>query len=164
MTIEGWVKANPKKVVVAIFAVLIAPVPLLLLINSSGLVDSPDLAVVHHSLPNPTYANMYPDVRVAVDNGGNATAEECLVRVYSADPDDPDGTPALLGESEQFDLPPQEGHIATMDVSRPDTAELLVFLAECRNDKSSEYKVRISSSRSLHGRSIVFDREFFGFL
>ncbi len=153
MTIEGWVKANPKKVVAAILAVLIAPVPLLLLINLSGLFDTPDLAVIHLSLPSPMYANTYSDVRVTVDNGGNVTAEECFVRAYSGYPDDPDDTPALLGESEQFDLPPQEGHIATLGISPPDTTELLVFLTECRNDRSSEYGVRIAPSRSLRGQS-----------
>jgi hypothetical protein len=153
MTIEGWVKANPKKVVAAIFAVLIAPVPLLLLINSSGLFDDPDPALVHLSLPSPTYANTYPDVRVAVNNRGNVTAEECLVRAYSADPDDPGGTRALLAESERFDLAPQEGHVATLDISLLDTTEALVFLTECRNARSFGYGVAIDSPRSLRGRS-----------
>jgi hypothetical protein len=151
MTIEGWVKARPKKVVAAIFAVLIAPVPLLLLINSSGLFDGPDLAIVNLSLSSSTSGNTYPDVWVAVNNGGNGTAGECLVRAYSADPDDPDSTHALLGESEQFDLLPQEGHVTTLGISLPDTTESLVFVAECKNARSSEYRVKIGSSRSLRG-------------
>src|SRR4051794_23954083 len=105
MSLEVPTKAVSWKVVIGLVAAIIAPIPVLWFINSSDFSDGPAVTVVSASPLSLPYANdTYSDAQVIVDNGGNVTAEECLVIAYNARlfSEDPDNTPAL-GESERFD-------------------------------------------------------------
>jgi hypothetical protein len=88
---------------------------------------------------------MYSDVQVAVNNGGDATAERCSVKAYNHflfSSGNLDETSAL-GESERFSLPPQAGRSATVSIYLPYVSgealfgggvRSLIFLrAECSN-------------------------------
>jgi hypothetical protein len=85
-----------------------------------------------------------------VDNGGKVTAVDCFVRAYNAEliSEEPNNTPAS-GESERFDLPPQGGYVAMVNVYLSDTSEVssqggvkalavgpFVFRTECKNGES----------------------------
>ena len=137
---------------VGLIAALIAPIPVLWLLNSSGLYDSPAIKMVSISPLSPPYANnTYTDAQILVDNGSNVTAEECFVRAYNANllTENPDDAPAS-GESERFDLPPRGGHVTTVSIYLPDATsdissqggvtvlavEPFVFRTECRNAES----------------------------
>ena len=125
MSVEVPTKAVSWKVVAGLAAAIIAPIPVLWFINSSDFSDGPAVKVVSASPLSLPYANdTYSDVQVIVDNGGNVTAEECLVRAYNARlfSEDPDNTPAL-GESERFDLPAQGGYAATVSIYLPGASE-----------------------------------------
>jgi hypothetical protein len=151
MSTEGRTKAISGKVVVGLIVVLITPIPVLWLINSSDFPDAPIMKVVSASPLSLPYAdNTYSDAQVVVDNGGNVMAEGCSVRAYNARlfAEDPDNTPAL-GESEQFDLSPQGGYVATVNIYLPDASEEtsqggvkafvhepFTFRAECSNAES----------------------------
>ncbi len=148
MSIEERTKAISGKVVAGLIAAILAPIPLLWLTNSSGLSDGPVLKIIGASPLSPAYANnTYSDTQVLVDNGGKVTAEECFVRAYDARllPEDPANS-ATLGESERFDLLPQDGYVATVSIYLPNVSketsqgavkslvvEPFVFRAECSN-------------------------------
>ena len=143
---EEWIEANPERAAAGIVAAIIITVLIAWLTSSSGLFDGPALQRVHVSPPGPVYADgAYSDIQVAVNNGGNATAEECSVKAYdhllfsSSDPDET----WVLGESERFRLPPQAGHSATVSIYLPNVSgeallqggvRALIFLrTECSN-------------------------------
>ena len=144
-------KAISKRVVAWLIVALIAPIPVLWLLNSSGIYDGLAIKILAISPLSPPYANnTYTDAQIIVDNGGDITAEECFVRAYDANllADNPDDTPAS-GESERFDLPPGGGHVTTVSIHLPDTSEVssqegvpalvvgpFVFRTECRNAES----------------------------
>ena len=144
--IEERIKANPRVAVAGIVAAIVAPVLVAWLISSSGLFDGPSLQVVYISPLSPVYADgTYSDVQVAVNNGGNVTAEGCSVKAYNHllfSSGDLDET-SVLGESERFSLPPQAGRSATVSVYLPYVSgealfgggvRSLIFLrAECSN-------------------------------
>jgi hypothetical protein len=121
--IAGWTKANPLEAVLAIATLLIAPVLVIWSINLSGVFDGPSLYMLYISPPSAAYASdTYADVWVAVNNGGNTAAEGCSIRAYnhylfssSSDPDES----SVLGESEQFTLPPQGGRSVTLSIYLP---------------------------------------------
>lgn len=148
MSIEGRTKAVSGKVVAGLIVAILLPIPVLWSTNSSSLPDGPVLKVISASPPSPAYANnTYSDAKVVVDNAGKVTAEGCFVRAYNTRllTEDPDNSPAL-GESERFDLLPQDGYVATVSIYLPDVSketsppgvrslviEPFVFRAECRN-------------------------------
>src|ERR671913_48052 len=111
--------------------------------------DEPYLQIVHVSLTTPVSAGgTYSDVRVAVDNAGNATAKGCYAKAYNhlLFSNEIDETSAL-GRSEQFDLSPHGGHVATVGVYLPNiSGEALLgggvrapvfYRVECANAVSS---------------------------
>ncbi len=131
---------------------LLAPIPVLWLLDSSGLYEGPAITMLDTSALGPPYANnTYADAQVIVDNGGDITAEECFVRAYNTNllTENPDDAPAS-GESERFDLPPGGGHVTTVSIYlRDGTSEVssqggvtaltvgpFVYRTECRNAES----------------------------
>jgi hypothetical protein len=144
-------KAISRGVVAWLVVALLAPIPVLWLLNSSGIYDGLAIKTATISPLSPPYANnTYTDVQIIVDNGGDTTAEECFVRAYDVNllADKPDDTPAS-GESERFDLPPGGGHLTIVSIRLSDTGEVssqdgvpalvvgpYVFRTECRNAES----------------------------
>ena len=111
--------------------------------------DEPYLQMVHVSRATPVSARgKYSDVRVAVGNAGNATAKGCYAKAYNhlLFSNEIDETSAL-GRSEQFDLSPHGGHVATVGVYLPNiSGEALLgggvrapvfYRVECANAVSS---------------------------
>jgi len=143
---EEWIEANPERVAAGIVAAIIVTVLIVWLTSSSGLFDGPSLQRVHVSPPSPVYADgAYSDIQVALNNVGNATAEGCSVKAYDHllfSSSNPDAT-LVLGESEQFRLPPQGEHFATVSIYLPYVSgeaflqggvRALIFLrTECSN-------------------------------
>jgi hypothetical protein len=157
---EEWIEANPEAVVTAIIAAIIATVLTLWLTSSNSLLNGPSLQVVHVSSPSPIYADgTYSDVQVAVNNGGDVTAEGCSVKAYnhllfsSGNLDES----SALGESERFSLPPQGGHSAVVSIYLPYVSgeallgggvRGLIFLrAECSNTISNPDSKKIVLSQ-----------------
>jgi hypothetical protein len=155
-TFEEWIEANPEGVVAAIVAAIIATVLMLWLTNSNNFLNGPSLQVVHVSPPSPVYADgTYSDVQVAVNNGGDVTAEGCSVKAYNHllfSSGDLDET-SVLGESERFSLAPQAGRSATVSVYLPYVSgealfgggvrSLLFLRAECSNAISNSDSKKI---------------------
>ncbi len=151
MSTAGQTTAISWKVVVGLLIAIIAPIPVLWLINSSDLYDDPAVKTVSVSPLSPPYANnTYTDAQIIADNGGNVAAEECSVKAYNANllTENPDNAPAS-GESERFDLPPGGGYVTTVSIYIPDASEVsseggvkalsvepFVFRTECRNAES----------------------------
>ncbi len=144
---EKWIEANPERVAAGIVAVIIATVLIAWLTSSSGLFDGPSLQRVYVSPPSPVYADgAYSDIQVAVNNIGNVTAEGCSVKAYDhllLSSSNFEET-LVLGESEQFSLPPQGGHFATVSIYLPyvggealsqgeEARTLILLRAECSN-------------------------------
>ncbi len=113
--------------------------------------EEPHLQMIRVSLqPTPLSADgTYFDMDVAVNNASTAMAKGCYSKAYNhlLFSEEIDET-SELGRSEQFDLPPHGGNVATVSVYRPDiSGEALlgggvrapIFLrVECENAESSE--------------------------
>jgi hypothetical protein len=163
-TIEGWTRANPGRVVVAVLVAVVAPLPVWWFFFSSGLFDEPNLQTVQLSVPTPAYPDEYNDFQLALNNAGKAAAEECSVRAYdydsssSEEESEDSEDPSVLGESEPFDLAPQEGYVATVSVYlSSDGGEpmrggvrvrSLEFFTECANTSSYPLDVSIGHPES----------------
>lgn len=151
MSAAGQTKAISGMVVAGLILAIMAPIPALWFINSSGLYDEPALRTASISSLSPPYANnTYTDVQVIADNRGSVVAEECSIKVYNANllTDNPENAPAS-GESEQFDLPPGGGYATTVSIYLPGASDVsseegvkalavgpFVFRTECSNAES----------------------------
>ena len=144
-------QATPGMVVAAIVAATMSTVVVMAgLANSAIRPDEPYLQMLHVSRPTSVSAGgTYSYVRVAVDNAGTATAHGCYAKAYNhrlfsneIDEFSP------LGRSEQFNLSPYGGYVATVSVYLPKiSGEALLgggvrapvsFRVECENAESSD--------------------------
>lgn len=149
--VVGRLQAAPGMVVAAIVAATISTVMVMAGLASSAIrPEEPYLQMLHVSGTTPvTAGGTYSYVRVAVDNGGTATAHGCYAKAYNhllfsneIDKLSP------LGRSEQFNLSPYGGYVATVSVYLPKiSGEALLgggvrapvsFRVECENAKSSD--------------------------
>lgn len=148
--LEERIKAHPGRVVAATIAAIVAGAVLVVSL-SNPLISSnePSLQMIRVDALAAATEGAYYDVGVAVNNAGPATAEGCYAKAYNhlLFSDDIAET-SELGRSEQFDLPPDGGRVATVRVYLPDlSGEAMLgggvrapvsFRTECKNAESSD--------------------------
>ncbi len=113
--------------------------------------------------PTPLSADdTYSGGDVAVNNAGTATAKGCYAKAYNhlLFSEEIDET-SELGRSEQFDLSPHGGNVATVSVYRPDiSGEALLgggvrapifFRVDCENGESPEEGKTVKVSGPVSG-------------
>jgi hypothetical protein len=161
--IENWTRANSNSVTTAIIGVLITPVLLAYILSWSGLSDTaPTLQIVHVSNYTPAYEDgTYSDVTAAVQNAGNGIAQGCFVRAYnhllfSQDIDES----SILGSTEQFDLPPQEGLVETVSVYLPSMSGEALLGGGIRAFVAYRFECENADSYDYGGKVVVFPQPF----
>ena len=161
--LEERIKAHPGRVVAATIAAIVASVVLIVSL-SNPLISSnePSLQMISVDTLVAVTEGAYYAVGVAVNNAGTATAEGCYAKAYNhlLFSDDIDET-SELGRSEQFDLSPDGGHVATVRVYLPDlSGEALLgggvrapvaFRTDCKNAESSDEGRTITVRSPLSG-------------
>lgn len=161
--LEERIEAHPGRVVAATIAAIVASVVLAVsLINPLISFNEPSLQMIRVDTLVAASEGAYYDVGVAVNNAGTATAEGCYAKAYNhlLFSDDIDET-SELGRSEQFDLSPDGGHVATVSVYLPDlSGEALLgggvrapvsFRTDCKNAESSDEGRTITVRSPLSG-------------
>src|ERR671911_768333 len=121
------------------------------IVDSALRSEEPHLQMVRVSFP-PTPLSTdgtYFDIDIAVNNASTATAKGCYAKGYNhlLFSEEIDVT-SELGRSEQFDLPPHDGHVPTVGVDMPNlSGEALLgggvrapifYRTECKNAESSD--------------------------
>ncbi len=155
-------KAHPEKVLAATVMATIAMTVAVGIHNLLIASKAPTLQMLGvYGLTAPSAGDSF-SVTVAVNNAGTATAEECYAKAYShvLFSDEIDET-SELGTSEQFDLLPHEGHVATVSVYLPNlSGEALLgggvrapvfYRIECKNAASSDEGKTITVSGLASG-------------
>ena len=138
---KWWIGASPETVLAVLVIAIVAPVSASWTINSSHLLESASVNIIHVSAPSAPYAdNTYSDVEIAVDNQGSATAEGCLVRAVGSPPSSEDPADSvMLAESEPFDLSPRDGRVVTLSIYLPDArGKVVAFGTMCESSRPSE--------------------------
>ena len=167
--VVGRMRVAPGMVVAATIAAILANFVVWLVVSAPRS-EEPHLQMVRVSFP-PTPLSTdgtYFDIDIAVNNASTATAKGCYAKGYNhlLFSEEIDVT-SELGRSEQFDLPPHDGHLATMSVYLQGlSGEALlrgglrapVFIrVECENAASSEEgkTVKVSSPASGSATPVV---------
>jgi hypothetical protein len=148
--VEKRIKAHPGGVLAATAMAMVAMAVAVGIYNLLIASDAPALQMLRvYGLTAPSVEGPYSDVAVAVNNAGTATAEGCYAKAYNhlLFSNEIDET-SELGSSEQFDLPPHRGHVATVSVYLPDlSGEALLgggvrapvfYRTVCKNAESSD--------------------------
>jgi hypothetical protein len=160
--LEERIKAHPRRVVAATIAAIVASVVLAGLSNPLISSNEPSLQMISVDTLVAATEGAYYAVGVAVNNAGTATAERCYAKAYNhlLFSDDIAET-SELGRSEQFDLSPDGGHVATVRVYLPDlSGEALLgggvrapvaFRTDCKNAESSDESRTITVRSPLSG-------------
>ena len=152
------IRAAPGMVVAATIAAIIVSFVMWLVVSALRS-EEPHLQMIRVSFqPTPLSTDgTYFDMDVAVNNASTATAKGCYAKGYNhlLFSEEIDVT-SELGRSEQFDLPPHDGHLATMSVYLQGlSGEALlgggvrapVFIrVECENAESSEESMTVTVS------------------
>ncbi len=151
-------------VVAATIAAILATFVVWLVVSALRSEEEPYLQMVRVTInPTPSSAgDTDPGVDVAVNNASTATAKGCYAKAYNhlLFSEEIDET-SELARSEEFDLSPHGGYVATVSVYQPDlSGEALlgggvrapIFLrVECENAESSEEGKTVKVSGPVSG-------------
>jgi hypothetical protein len=148
--VEKRIKAHPGRVLAATAMAMVAVTVAMMLWNLLLASKAPALQMLGiYGLTAPSAGDPYFNATVAVNNAGTATAEGCYAKAYnhllfSNEIDEA----SELGRSEQFDLSPHGGYVATVSVYLPNlSGEALLgggvrapvfYRTDCKNAESSD--------------------------